>query len=114
MSRSATTPALVLLLLLAGCGAAQETGDSHNLKNPGIIEATTDIERAVLEAAPAMSEGDKKTVSGHEVTILREYPAASGRTCRSILIADIRSGDSAPRLICLFDGHWKFAPEVQP
>lgn len=100
----------LLATLVLGCSR------SHHVAEPGpaaptAIEPANEIEREVLQRLPTLAPEQPITIDGATVSAAAPYHAASGRTCRSLVITGAdRSARS--RLACRDDAAWFFVPQV--
>lgn len=104
--------ALALVATLAlGCTRAQHATQPVEPPRPSAVEPADDVERTILLQLPALAPGQPATIESAIVTAEAPYPAASGRTCRSLTVT--RTYDVArSRLACIEDGEWFFVPQI--
>jgi len=110
---------LAVLVLACGCGGATPPPDRQaelDARDVGTtVEPASEDERRVLEQLPELVPGKRVTIGSLTVVAERPYPAASGRTCRSVtLTASGQKRSPRPRLACSEggSGEWFFVPDV--
>ena len=112
---------LVAVLALAlGCSRTQPPPENAGLWRPSVVEPTDDAERAILRQLPELPPEQAVDIDGQTVVASAAYPAASGRTCRSLHITGRGTGgvegaggeSIQERLACREDGDWFFVPPV--
>lgn len=107
---------VALLLVWAGCGASQEPSvysPENSQKYTGTkVESASKDEAAVLQQVDKLVTGKRQKVGGVFVVADAPYFAASGRTCRSLLISSGANRAGRARLACEDGSTWFWAPEV--
>ncbi|MDO6460981.1 hypothetical protein Q4485_09760 [Granulosicoccaceae sp. 1_MG-2023] len=97
-------PALALLLILQGCastGGSQETNTGlYSADNTAAAGKLADKvgEAQIGEVITASAAADG---SVREYTVLEQYTAASGRTCRNVSVLNLNTQRSSTALYCL-------------
>ena len=105
-----------LSFLFLSCGAAQ----SEPYSSDSVLTQTTAVrpqntsEKKILEKVPEAAVGQKITAGKYSVVVTNAYFAASGRECKSLLIEQATSKQSALKTVCEFEGNWGYAPDVIP
>ena len=115
MYKSAGTLAIAALLTTAwGCGGSRNTySPEHSAQYSGSkVEPSSSDETALLEKLDSLASGSKARVGGLTVVADRPYFAASGRTCRRVVISSGGRGGDRSRLACKDGEAWFFAPDV--
>ena len=102
--------------LTSGCGSAQQ-GTAAREPTPvvgdGTAEAASPSEEKVLAALDAWPPAGRKTIDALEVIAEAPYAAASGKTCRRLIITTTRPPKSSKtRLACQNGERWGFVPSV--
>lgn len=115
--------AVLVAVLALGCTHTQPPPESAGLWRPSAVEPADDAEREILRRLPELAQGQPMVVAGQSVVVDAAYPAASGRTCRSLRIGAHAAGTGQSngqaagesmqeRLACREDGDWFFVPPV--
>lgn len=102
--------ALVAALMM-GCTHAQQTMPLADPPRPSAVDPADHVEREILLHLPALAPGQPVTIESAIVTAEAPYPAASGRTCRTLTITGAE-GVARSRLACREDGEWFFVPQI--
>jgi hypothetical protein len=101
-----------LLVACGGSGSHTPDPEYQKLSRANVEQPATAFERELLSVLPELEAGVRVEVAGGQVIAERAYAAASGRSCRSLLITPPDAGLSRSRLACLVDGAWAFVPDV--
>lgn len=109
-------PLFIMLasVFTAGCATVRDPWFDRMVET-GTVEPTSEVERQVLAQMDELPPDAPVTVAGKQVLAGLAYPAASGRTCRSLRIEGSRAS-----LACRADGtaddegapQWFLAPDV--
>lgn len=95
------------MALAVGCGSPEFAPN-----NPGgRVEAADDDERHILAEADRLPVGKETTIGATTVVAEAPYAAASGNTCRWLVLAT-KGGAGTRRLACNDGSGWFFAPDV--
>lgn len=98
----------LLLTLLSGCSALPGQGNHGSAQPAAPLPALPNAVQTVLEREPAGSRfrlPQSPWGAGVVIALQDSYPAASGRTCRRLVIDP--EGEPRPGLACrLEDGNW--------
>jgi hypothetical protein len=108
-------PTLVLLsaTLLWGCKAPEDARtplDAAATESGGRHTPQSESERAILEKAATLPVGVKEKVGDQTLSASESYRAASGFTCRRLLLES--PNDQEIRLACGDEQGWFFVPDV--
>jgi hypothetical protein len=109
--------AAILPLVAVACssGPRSEPRDPSyaQLVEPGTREPSDDVERAILARLGELEPGVEEHIDGQVVVAGAPYAAASGRTCRSVIIRpSAQAAKPRSRLACLVEDVWSFVPDV--
>jgi hypothetical protein len=100
----------LLATLALGCTRSQPVAEPGP-PGPSAIEPANETEREILQRLPTLAPEQPVTIDGAMVSAAAPYHAASGRTCRPLVITGAdRSARS--RLACREDAEWFFVPQV--
>lgn len=102
-----------VVLTMMACGSPQHTaseGQYKALSEPTTEQPVDAVERAILTRIEDLEPGRAVAIEGSSVTAEAAYYAASGRTCRNVLIR--RDDTERVRLACRLDNAWAFVPDV--
>ena len=96
------------------CGAGTQAPDPEyqRLSSAGIEEPQNEFERELLRRLPELAPGEPAAIAGGEVVADRPYAAASGRSCRQLVLTPPGASSTSFRLACLIDGAWALVPDV--
>lgn len=106
---------MLLLTWLCACSRTPEVSarDAADANDTGrVLEAKGDSERAVLAQLGSFPSGAARRVGDITVSAEPPYPAASGRTCRSLHVSSGHAGARQDRLACTDGKSWFFVPDV--
>lgn len=107
------TLSLACLLVALGCaGAEHQRADSPTPFEAASTRKASSSEQKVLRALDAMPAGKATQVGDYSVVPEAPYQAASGRTCRKVMLSSQRSKISDLRLACSDGTGWQFVPDV--
>lgn len=108
--------ALVLAAtLVAGCAGARPRTESTAVSPPSAVAPGDDLERELLRRLPELPAEQPVAINNATVVARAPYFAASGRTCRALIIQGSgQNSGSEPRsrLACREDGDWFFVPPI--
>ncbi|MFW5740714.1 MAG: hypothetical protein ACOC1F_10165 [Myxococcota bacterium] len=101
------------LMACRSTGAAAYSPEHSSQYTGNKIDPASDEEAALLRKVQGLVTGEQQVVGDLLVVADAPYFAASGRTCRALLIKRKGNRDDAiTRLACEDDGVWFFAPRV--
>lgn len=102
--------------LAAGCGAGARTRpESAAVSPPSAVAPGDDLERELLRRLPELPAEQPVAINDATVIARAPYFAASGRTCRALIIQGSGQGsgsEARSRLACREDGDWFFVPPI--
>lgn len=115
MNRKALACAVVWFMTV-GCGSARQGAGPREptpVVGDGTAEAASPAEEKVLTELDAWPPAAKKTIDSLEVIAEAPYAAASGKTCRRLVMTSTRPPRSSKtRLACQSGDRWGFVPSV--
>ncbi|RLB53483.1 MAG: hypothetical protein DRI90_21105 [Deltaproteobacteria bacterium] len=104
---------IAALGLLGACGgAASGAGSQDGANGGGRVEPTSVAEQEILKQLESLPSGKQATIGGVVVVADPPYFAASGRTCRQLLLTSRGGGPGRRRLGCKDGASWFYAPDV--
>ncbi|HWA73964.1 MAG TPA: hypothetical protein VG937_16590 [Polyangiaceae bacterium] len=106
---------MLLLTWFCACSSAREVSarDAADANDTGrVLEAKGASERAVLARLSTFPTGTPQRVGEITVSAGAPYPAASGRTCRSLQVSLGNAVARQERLACTDGRSWFFVPDV--
>jgi hypothetical protein len=104
---------ITTLALLGACGgAAPGAGSQSGATGGGRVEPTSVAEHEILKQLERLPSGQQATIGDMVVVADRPYFAASGRTCRRLLLTPRGGGPGRHRLGCKDGASWFYAPDV--
>lgn len=116
LSRMLAAVVLIGPAAVVACGASKGPdvyAPEHSAQYTGTkVPPASKDEQAVLASVDAFRTGKPKEVGDLVVVADAPYFAASGRTCRTLLIKRKGARDGRPRLACQDEDAWFFAPSV--
>lgn len=104
-----------LLLAALACSSAPTPSarDVVDANDTGrTLAGNNDTERALLARVGKLPSGNAQQIGGASVVAQPPYVAASGRTCRALLIAAAPARPAQHRLACSNGESWFFVPDV--
>lgn len=106
----------VVVLSSVACGPSQKAPPAEPgysvLVSPGTSEPRDELERSILAKLSELPADAESTIEGRTVIAGRVYAAASGRTCRSIIIHGDDKSPLRNRLACRMGEAWAFVPDA--
>lgn len=104
---------ITALALLGACGGATPgAGSQDGASGGGRVEPTSAAEQEILKQLESLPSGKQATIGGVVVVADPPYFAASGRTCRRLLMTLRGGGPGHQRLGCKDGASWFYAPDV--
>lgn len=101
-------------MFFMACSPRPETNprDAADANDTGRqVAPAGESERAVLRQVPTLRSGTPQRIGDATVTAEAPYPAASGRTCRALLVTQA-SAAAKHYLACSNGKTWFFVPDV--
>jgi len=90
--------------------SARDVADANDTGRA--LTAQSEAERAVLGHVASLPTDSPRRIGGLTVRAERPYPAASGRTCRTLHLSAAPGVTPSARLACSDGNKWFFVPDV--
>jgi hypothetical protein len=105
---------LVLVMLSFACSSrtsasARDVADANDVGRR--LSARNEGERELLRQLPSLPANSARRIGSANVVARAPYTAASGRTCRALLVT-LPSQPASDRLACSSGHDWFFVPDV--